>query len=118
MWSLAYVIQGDTEKEARQLYDYYVRQKVTSSPRKSVLITNMAHAQTWSEQLYASVWKTSSQGLDPIRSLVRPNRSSTDCRCCQMQGSRAWSYPGRRIGAAWSSFREKVLPLLKQAGLR
>jgi alkanesulfonate monooxygenase SsuD/methylene tetrahydromethanopterin reductase-like flavin-dependent oxidoreductase (luciferase family) len=118
MWSLAYVIQGDTEKEARQLYDYYVRQTGDFVAAKNVLVTNMAHAQTWTEQAVRERLEDVVAGFGSYPLIGTPEQIVDGLQMLSDAGLEGvvLSWPGYRDGM--DQFREKVLPLLQQAGLR
>ena len=118
MWSLAYVIQGDTEKEARQLYDYYVRQTGDFVAAKNVLLTNMAHAQTWSEQAVRERLEDVVAGFGSYPLIGTPEQIVDGLQMLSDAGlgGVVLSWPGYRSGM--QQFRDKVLPLLEQAGLR
>ena len=118
MWSLAYVIQGDTEKEARQLYDYYVRQTGDFVAAKNVLLTNMAHAQTWSEQAVRERLEDVVAGFGSYPLIGTPEQIVDGLKMLSDAGLEGvvLSWPDYRTGMR--QFRDKVLPLLEQAGLR
>ena len=118
MWSLAYVIQGDTEKEAQQLYDYYVRQTGDFTAAKNVLLTNMAHAQTWSEQAVRERLEDVIAGFGSYPLVGTPEQIVDGLQMLSDAGLEGvvLSWPGYRSGM--QQFRDKVLPLLQQAGLR
>jgi FMNH2-dependent dimethyl sulfone monooxygenase len=118
LWTLAYVIQGDTEKEARQLYDYYVRQTGDFVAAKNVLVTNMAHAQTWSEEAVRERLEDVIAGFGSYPLVGTPEQITTGLQTLSDTGLEGvvLSWPGYRSGMV--QFGEKVLPLLRQAGLR
>jgi FMNH2-dependent dimethyl sulfone monooxygenase len=118
MWSLAYVIQGDTEREARQLYDYYVKEKGDFVAAKNVLITNMAHAQTWSDQAIRERLEDVIAGFGSYPLVGTPEQIVDGLQMLSDAGLEGvvLSWPGYRTGM--EQFGEKVLPLLKQVGLR
>jgi dimethylsulfone monooxygenase len=118
VWSLAYVIQGDTEKEARRLYDYYVRQTGDFVAAKNVLVTNMAHAQTWSEDAIRERLEDVIAGFGSYPLIGTPEQIAAGLQMLSDTGLEGvvLSWPGYRSGLV--QFGEKVLPLLEQAGLR
>jgi alkanesulfonate monooxygenase SsuD/methylene tetrahydromethanopterin reductase-like flavin-dependent oxidoreductase (luciferase family) len=120
VWTLVNIVQGETEKEARDFYDYYVRQKgdwaaaanmietfnldinQRNVPPERIKAMQEAFIQGWGglplvgtkEQIVDSLRKLSEAGLDGV--LV--------------------AFP--RYEAGMREFREVTYPLLCQAGLR
>jgi alkanesulfonate monooxygenase SsuD/methylene tetrahydromethanopterin reductase-like flavin-dependent oxidoreductase (luciferase family) len=118
VWSYAYVVQGDTEKDARDFYNYYVHQKGDWAAVDNLVSTMIANAQTlpphilqqmkehfiagWggyplvgtNEQIVGGLQRLSDMGLDGT----------------------LLSWP--RYIDGMKQFEVETLPLVKQAGLR
>jgi len=108
MWSLAYVIQGDTEKRPGS------STIITSGKKCDFVAAKMSSSPIWRmrrpgpSRRYASAWKMSSPDLAPTLSLVRPSRSLTglaDASDAGLEGV-VLSWHGYRGGM--DQFREKV----------
>ena len=116
MWSCVNIIQGETEKEAHRLHDYYVKEKGDFFAASNMANINTSYAESdpqlrerledvvsgfgaypligTAEQVAEGLQKFSSTGLDGI----------------------VLSWPDYHDGM--KRFQEKTLPLLHQAGLR
>ena len=118
LWSLAYVIQGDTEEEARQLYDHYVRQTGDFVAAQNVLTVNGMHAQTWSKEALRERLEDVVAGFGSYPLIGTPEQIVTGLQMLSASGldGVVLSWPGYKRGM--EQFQEKVLPLLVQAGLR
>src|SRR5271163_372343 len=120
VWTLAAIVQGETEKEARQFYDYYVHEKGDWVAAGNVVAAMAAEvnerhysperAQTMAE-MFVSAWGghlligTEEQIVDGLLSLSRMGLDGV-----------LLSWP--RFEAGMREFRDVTLPLVKQAGLR
>ncbi len=120
VWSLANIVQGETEKEAREFYDYYVNQKGDWEAAGNVVNSMAAeiNARTYTpeqvkamREVFVSGWGgntlvgTKEQIVDGLARIA--SWGSTDC-CSPSRATR----PGMR------EFRDVTYPLVKQAGLR
>jgi alkanesulfonate monooxygenase SsuD/methylene tetrahydromethanopterin reductase-like flavin-dependent oxidoreductase (luciferase family) len=118
VWSLAYIVQGETEKEAKDFYNHYVHELGDWVAAENVITTLGINAKTippdrmqamkehfvagWSgfpligskEQIVDGLCKLSDAGLDGV----------------------LLSWP--RFEAQMAEFKEKTYPLIMQAGLR
>ena len=120
VWTLAAIVQGETEKEAREFYDYYVREKGDWVAAGNVVAAMAAEvnerhysperAQAMAE-MFVSGWGghlligTKEQIVDGLVSLSRMGLDGV-----------LLSWP--RFEAGMREFRDVTLPLVKQAGLR
>ena len=118
MWSVAYIIQGDTEREAQQLYDHFVKEKGDVVGARNYATINGLHAQSWSpETLFERLGDLiASFGSYPL--IGTPAQITDGLKTLSATGidGLVLSWPGYRRGM--EEFRDKTLPLLKQAGLR
>ena len=57
VWSYAYVVQGETEKEAKALYDEYVNQKGDWDAAQNLVDTMIANAKTLPTEVIAEMKK-------------------------------------------------------------
>ena len=120
VWTLAAIVQGETEKEARQFYDHYVHGNGDWVAAGNVVAAMAAEvnerhysperAQTMAE-MFVSGWGghlligTKEQIVDGLLSLSRMGLDGV-----------LLSWP--RFEAGMREFRDVTLPLVKQAGLR
>jgi alkanesulfonate monooxygenase SsuD/methylene tetrahydromethanopterin reductase-like flavin-dependent oxidoreductase (luciferase family) len=118
LWSLAYVIQGDTEREARQLYDYYIKEKGDFVAAQNVLTVNGMHAQTWSEEALRERLEDVVAGFGSYPLIGTPEQIVEGLQTLSASGldGVVLSWPGYKSGM--EQFQAKVMPLLVQAGLR
>ena len=120
IWSLAYIVQGETEKEARDFYNYYVHQKgdfeaamnVVNAMAAEVNERNYAPERKKAmAELFVSGWGgfpligTKEQIVDGLKML-----SGLDLEGVLL------SWP--RFEQGMREFRDVTLPVMKQAGLR
>jgi alkanesulfonate monooxygenase SsuD/methylene tetrahydromethanopterin reductase-like flavin-dependent oxidoreductase (luciferase family) len=118
VWSLAYCVQAETEKEAQDFYDYYVNQKGDWEAADNVLSTMGLHAQSippdrieTMKAHFIAGWSgypligTKEQIVDGLEELSRMGLDGV-----------LLSWP--RYVDGMREFRDVTLPLVKQAGLR
>ena len=118
VWSYAYVVQGDTEKDARDFYDYYVHQKGDWAAVDNLVGTMIANAQTLPAEVlqglkehFIAGWGgyplvgTKEQIVDGLQHLSDMGLDGT-----------LLSWP--RYIEGMQQFEQETLPLVKQAGLR
>ena len=118
MWSYAYVVQGDTEKEAKDYFDEYVNQKGDWEAVQNLVDTMIANAKT----LPPRGARRDEEALHR-----RLGRLSADRHA---GADRRWPYPMSKMGLDgtllnWPRyvddqlwFKDHVYPLVQQAGLR
>ncbi len=120
VWTLATIVQGETEQEARRFYDYYVHEKGDWAAAGNVVAAMAAEinernysperAQAMAEMFIAG-WSghpligTSEQIVDGLAALSRMGLDGV-----------LLSWP--RFEAGMREFRDVTLPLVRQAGLR
>ena len=120
MWTHACVVQGETEKEARDFYDYYVHQKGDWEAAGNIIATMAADINEKQfpperhkaiSEMFIAGWGghplvgTKEQIVDKLAGLSRMGMDGV-----------LLSWP--RFEAGMREFRDVTLPLVKQAGLR
>ncbi len=120
VWTLATIVQAETEKEARRFYDYYVHEKGDWAAAGNVVDAMSAEINERSysperkraiAELFVAGWGgypligTKEQIVDGLASLSRMGLDGV-----------LLSWP--RFEAGMREFRDVTLPLVKQAGLR
>jgi alkanesulfonate monooxygenase SsuD/methylene tetrahydromethanopterin reductase-like flavin-dependent oxidoreductase (luciferase family) len=118
VWSYAYVVQGETEKEARDFYDYYVNQKGDWEAATNLVETMGLNAKTMSgdalqamKEHFIAGWGgyplvgTREQVVDGLQRLSDMGLDGT-----------LLSWP--RYIEGMRDFQAGTLPLVRQAGLR
>jgi len=120
VWTLATVVQGETEREARRFYDYYVHEKgdwvaagnVVAAMEAEINERNYpAERARAMAEMFVSGWGghpligTKEQIVDGLARLSRMGIDGV-----------LLSWP--RFEAGMREFRDMTLPLVKQAGLR
>jgi alkanesulfonate monooxygenase SsuD/methylene tetrahydromethanopterin reductase-like flavin-dependent oxidoreductase (luciferase family) len=118
VWSYAYLVQGETEKEARDFYNYYVHEKGDWVAASNLLDTLGLNAQTlppqafaWIKEHFVAGWGgyplvgTKEQIVDGLK----------DLSDIGLDGSLlSWA----RYEEGMQEFQEVTYPLVVQAGLR
>jgi alkanesulfonate monooxygenase SsuD/methylene tetrahydromethanopterin reductase-like flavin-dependent oxidoreductase (luciferase family) len=120
IWCLATVVQGETEKEARDFYDYYVHQKGDWEAAMNVVNTMASEVNERSypedrKKLMAEMFVSGWGGFP----LVGTKEQIVDglAKFSQMGVDGVLlSWP--RFEAGMREFKDTTMPLLKQAGLR
>jgi alkanesulfonate monooxygenase SsuD/methylene tetrahydromethanopterin reductase-like flavin-dependent oxidoreductase (luciferase family) len=118
VWSYGYIVRGETEKEARDFYDYYVNQKGDWEAATNLVDTMGLNAQTMSgpalqamKEHFIAGWGgypligTREQIVDGLQRLSDMGLDGT-----------LLSWP--RYIDGMRDFQQGTLPLVRQAGLR
>jgi dimethylsulfone monooxygenase len=120
VWTLVNIVQGETEKEAREFYDYYVHQKGDWAAARNVVDTFMLEVNARNipperikpmQEMFIAGWGgyqligTKEQVVDRLAMLSRAGLDGV-----------LLCWP--RFEAGMREFRDVTYPLLKQAGLR
>ena len=118
VWSYAYVVQGETEQEARVLYDEYVNQKGDWDAAENLVNTMIANAKTLPKEVLAEMKKhfiagwggypiigTPEQIVDGLITMSKMGLDGTLLNWPRYVGDQRW-------------FQKHVYPLVQQAGLR
>lgn len=120
VWSLCNIVQGETEQEARDFYDYYVHQKGDWSGAANVVAAMAADV---NERHYdPTLAKRMQEGF--VSSWGGHNLIGTKEQIVDgLQRLSSWGLDGLllafpRYEAGMREFRDVTLPLVQQAGLR
>jgi dimethylsulfone monooxygenase len=118
VWASSYVVQGETEKDARNFFDYYVNQKGDWEAVSNLVNTMVVNAKTLPAETlhtmkthFIAGWGgypligTAEQIVDGLETLSRMGLDGT-----------VLSWP--RYIEGMQQFETDVLPLARQAGLR
>jgi FMNH2-dependent dimethyl sulfone monooxygenase len=118
VWGYAYLVQGETEKEARDFYNYYVHEKGDWVAASNLLDTLGLNAQTlppeafsWIKEHFVAGWGgypiigTKEQIVDGLKDLSDIGLDGTLL---------SWA----RYEEGMKEFQEVTYPLVVQAGLR
>jgi FMNH2-dependent dimethyl sulfone monooxygenase len=118
VWSYAYVVQGETEKEAKDYYDYYVNQRGDWEAVTNLVDTMIANAKTLPPAVLAEMKKhfiagwggypligTKEQIVDGLAAMSRMGLDGT-----------LLNWP--RYIDDMRYFQKNIYPLVQQAGLR
>ena len=118
VWSYAYVVQGETEKEANEYFDYYVNQKGDWDAASNLVNTMIANAQTLPQHVLAEMKKhfiagwggyplvgNREQIVDGLNTLAKIGLDGT-----------LLNWPRYLDDMKW--FQKEIYPLVQQAGLR
>ena len=118
MWSLAYIVQGDTEQEARELYNYYVQEHGDFVAATNLVTIHGVHAKGWSDETRRERLADVVAGFGAYPLIGTPEQIVEGLKQFSDAGLEGivLSWPGYHKGM--EDFRDKVLPLLVQAGLR
>jgi FMNH2-dependent dimethyl sulfone monooxygenase len=118
LWTAAYVVQGNTEKEARDFFDYYVHQKGDWVAVTNLVETMGIAAKTLPPETLRSMKAHFIAGWGGYP-LVGTNEQIVDGlgRLSEMGLDGAvLSWP--RYIDGMRQFKQEIMPLAKQAGLR
>ena len=118
MWSCANVIQGETEKEAAQIYDYFVNQTGDFTGARTMIEINGVNAQSWSEQVLRDRLKDFVAGFGAYPLIGTAEQIAEGLQMLSRTGldGIVLSWPNYLTGM--QQFQKTTLPLLRQAGLR
>lgn len=118
VWSYAYVVQGETEKEAQDYFDYYVNQKGDWEAATNLIDTMIANAKTLPKPVLAEMKKhfiagwggypligTKEQIVDGLLTLSKVGLDGL-----------LLNWPRYIDDMRW--FQKNVYPLVQQSGLR
>jgi FMNH2-dependent dimethyl sulfone monooxygenase len=118
VWSYAYVVQGDTEADARAFYDYYVHQHGDWVAVDNLVSTMIANAKTLPTQVLHNMKEHFIAGWGGLP-LIGTNEQIVDglARIADMGlDGTLLSWP--RYLDGMRQFEQDILPLVHQAGLR
>ena len=118
MWTNGYIIQGDTEKEAWQLYDHFVKEKGDLEAAKTFATISGMHVQGWSQGTQFERLGDLIAGFGSYPLIGTPEQITETLAMLSATGIDGIAVSWPRYEEGVLQFRDKTLPLLKQAGLR
>ena len=118
VWSSAYIVQGETEAEARRLFNYFVREKADTAGADNMVQMLGLHSQSWSKEGFENLKQDliAGWGAYPLVGTAEQIRDGLQLLSDAGLDGLVLSWPGYESGI--EQFAQKVLPLLKQSGLR
>ena len=118
VWSYAYVVQGETEKEARAYYDDYVNQKGDWDAAQNLVDTMIANAKTLPPAVIAEMKKHFIAGWGGYPIIGTPEQIVDGLKTMSAMGldGTLLNWPRYVSDQRW--FQKHVYPLVQQAGLR
>ena len=118
VWSYAYVVQGDTEKEARDYFDYYVNQNGDWEAVTNLVDTMIANAKTLPAPVLAEMKKHFIAGWGGYPIVGTPEQIADSLVTLSKIGLNGTLLNFPRYIDDMRRFQRDVYPLVKQAGLR
>jgi alkanesulfonate monooxygenase SsuD/methylene tetrahydromethanopterin reductase-like flavin-dependent oxidoreductase (luciferase family) len=120
VWTLANIVQGETEKEAREFYNYYVRQQGDWAAARNMveifsLETNERNVKPERVKPLQEAFIQGWGGLPVVGTREQVVDTLTNLSRAGLDGVLV-AFP--RYEEGLRDFRDKTYPLLKQAGLR
>jgi alkanesulfonate monooxygenase SsuD/methylene tetrahydromethanopterin reductase-like flavin-dependent oxidoreductase (luciferase family) len=112
------VVQGDTEKEARALYDEYVNQKGDWQAAQNLVDTMIANAKTLPPPVIADLKKHFIAGWGGYPIIGPPEQIVDGLETMSKMGLDGTLLNWPRYVADQRWFQKHVYPLVVQAGLR
>jgi alkanesulfonate monooxygenase SsuD/methylene tetrahydromethanopterin reductase-like flavin-dependent oxidoreductase (luciferase family) len=118
VWSYAYVVQGETEREAKALYDEYVMQKGDWDAVDNLVTTMIANAKTLPKEVLAEMKKHFIAGWGGYPIIGTPEQIVDGLVTMSKMGldGTLLNWPRYVSDQRW--FQKHVYPLVVQAGLR
>ena len=118
VWSYAYVVQGETEKEAQDYFDYYVNQKGDWEAATNLVDTMIANAKTLPKEVLAEMKKHFIAGWGGYPIIGNPEQVVEGLETMSKIGldGTLLNFPRYIDDMRW--FQKRVYPLVQQAGLR
>jgi alkanesulfonate monooxygenase SsuD/methylene tetrahydromethanopterin reductase-like flavin-dependent oxidoreductase (luciferase family) len=118
VWALAYIVQGDTEKEAREFHDYYVEQKGDWEAATNVITTIGLNAKTFAPERLAQMRANFIAGWSGFPLVGTKEQVVDGMAMLSRAGVQGLMISWPRYEEGMRNFQTTTLPLLKQAGLR
>jgi alkanesulfonate monooxygenase SsuD/methylene tetrahydromethanopterin reductase-like flavin-dependent oxidoreductase (luciferase family) len=118
VWSYAYVVQGDTEKEARDYFDYYVNQKGDWDAVTNLVDTMIANAKTLPPDVLAEMKKHFIAGWGGYPIIGTPEQIADSLVTLSKIGLNGTLLNFPRYIDDMRRFQKDVYPLVQQTGLR
>jgi dimethylsulfone monooxygenase len=118
VWSYAYVVQGETEKEAHEYFDYYVNQKGDWDAVTNLVDTMIANAKTLPPPVLAEMKKHFIAGWGGYPIIGTPDQIADSLITLSKIGLDGSLLNFPRYIEDMRRFQRDVYPLVQQAGLR
>jgi FMNH2-dependent dimethyl sulfone monooxygenase len=120
VWTLVNVVQGETEKEARDFYDYYVRQKGDWEAAKNMIDTFMLeiNARNFPPERIKPLQEAFLQGWGGLPVVGTKEQVVDALLALSRSGLDGVLLAWPRFEQGMREFRDVTYPLVKQAGLR
>jgi len=118
VWSYAYVVQGDTEKDARAFYDYYVNQKGDWAAADNLINTMIANAKTQPPEVLQMLKEHFIAGWGGIPLIGTKEQIVEGLQGIADMGLDGTLLSWPRYIEGIHQFEQETLPLVRQAGLR
>ena len=118
IWSYAYVVQGETEKEAKDYFKDYVNQKGDWDAASNLVDTMIANAKTLPKEVLAEMKKHFIAGWGGYPIIGTPEQIVDGLMTMSEMGldGTLLNWPRYIDDQRW--FQKNVYPLVQQAGLR
>jgi dimethylsulfone monooxygenase len=118
VWSYAYVVQGETEKEAQDYFDYYVNQNGDWEAVTNLVDTMIANAKTLPKEVLAEMKKHFIAGWGGYPIIGTPEQIVEALQTLSRMGLDGTLLNFPRYIDDMRRFQRQVYPLVQQAGLR
>jgi alkanesulfonate monooxygenase SsuD/methylene tetrahydromethanopterin reductase-like flavin-dependent oxidoreductase (luciferase family) len=118
VWSYAYVVQGETEKEAQDYFDYYVNQHGDWEAATNWVNTMIANAKTLPKEVLAEMKKHFIAGWGGYPIIGTPEQIVEGLETMSKIGLDGTLLNFPRYIDDMRRFQTQVYPLVQQAGLR
>ena len=118
VWSYAYVVQGETEKEAKEYFDYYVNQKGDWAAATNLVDTMIANAKTLPGEVLAEMKKHFIAGWGGYPLIGNPEQITEGLQTLSKMGLDGVLLNWPRYATDMRWFQKRIYPLVQQAGLR
>ena len=118
VWSYAYVVQGETEKEAQDYFDYYVNQHGDWEAATNLVNTMIANAKTLPKEVLAEMKKHFIAGWGGYPIIGTPEQIVEGLETMSKIGLDGTLLNFPRYIDDMRRFQTQVYPLVQQAGLR
>jgi alkanesulfonate monooxygenase SsuD/methylene tetrahydromethanopterin reductase-like flavin-dependent oxidoreductase (luciferase family) len=120
VWTLVNIVQGETEQEAREFYDYYVRQKGDWDAAKNMIDTFMLeiNARNFPPERIRPLQEAFLQGWGGLPVIGTKEQVVDALTALSRSGLDGVLLAWPRFEQGMREFRDVTYPLVRQAGLR
>ena len=118
VWALAYIVQADTEREARAFHDHYVNQKGDWEAATNVITTIGLNAKTFPPEVLAKMQANFIAGWSGFPLIGTREQVVDGMTMLSRAGVQGLMISWPRYEEGMREFQRTTLPLLRQAGLR